>query len=393
MKVRNIMMAVAALAAGSLSAATGFSYQGRIVDADGAPLLGSNGIYKATLSIWDERSGGKELFSQEISVSPSSNGTFNAEIADNGRGELSKALSVSADRYVELRLGDGQKQEAVSPRQKILAAPSAIYAQNVSEAKGDFEVKGNTVIHGNLTVCKNDGGSSGGNSSNDAVMKLTDGNLHTGPITVNETLDVAGNGTFQKDLTVQGKLTVNGNVEISSTKGDLTVSAPNTAFTVKSLDVASGAITVNGINLGVPYGVIAIWSGSSTDIPDGWALCNGSNGTPDLTGRFVVGAGNSYGQSNRANDGGQPYSAGATGGSRTVTLTTEQLPSHHHEYYGDDQLDVAATKIRTVNGYDASSKKSSEWPSGWFKTSEVGGNQAHDNLPPYYALCYIMKVK
>lgn len=391
MKIRNIMMAVAAMAAGSLSAATGFSYQGRIVDADGTPLLGSNGMYTATFSVWDERSGGKKLFSQEISVNPSSNGTFNAEIADNGLGELSKALSVPADRYVELSLGDGQKQEAVSPRQKILAAPSAIYAQNVSEAKGDFEVMGNTVIHGNLTIYK--GGESSDGSPNDAVMKLAEGNLHTGPITVNETIDVAGNGTFQKDLTVQGKLTVNGNVEISSTKGDLTVSAPNTAFSVKSLDVASGEITVNGINLGVPGGVIAIWSGSTKDIPAGWVLCDGSNGTPDLTGRFVVGAGNSYGQSNRAGDGGQPYSTGSVGGSRTVTLTTEQLPSHYHEYFGDDQLDVAATKVRTVKGYDASSKKNSSEASGWFKTSEVGGNQAHDNMPPYYALCYIMKVK
>lgn len=43
-----------------------------------------------------------------------------------------------------------------------------------------------------------------------------------------------------------------------------------------------------------PSGVICMWSGATTAIPTGWALCNGSNGTPDLRDKFVVGAGSTY---------------------------------------------------------------------------------------------------
>ena len=44
----------------------------------------------------------------------------------------------------------------------------------------------------------------------------------------------------------------------------------------------------------IPAGLICLWSGAADALPAGWALCNGSNGTPDLRGRFLVGAGGSY---------------------------------------------------------------------------------------------------
>lgn len=67
-------------------------------------------------------------------------------------------------------------------------------------------------------------------------------------------------------------------------EGDVVVNGTITATTY-------GNLVVDG---GVPTGGIIMWSGSSSDIPTGWALCNGSNGTPNLTNRFIVGAGNSY---------------------------------------------------------------------------------------------------
>lgn len=62
---------------------------------------------------------------------------------------------------------------------------------------------------------------------------------------------------------------------------------------------------------------IILFSGSIANIPSGWYLCNGSNGTPDLRDRFVVGAGNSY-------------AVGATGGEATHTLSNAELPAHTH---------------------------------------------------------------
>jgi hypothetical protein len=55
--------------------------------------------------------------------------------------------------------------------------------------------------------------------------------------------------------------------------------------------------TTNGI---IPVGGIILWSGSIASIPTGWALCNGSNGTPNLMDKFIIGAGNSYNVGNTA---------------------------------------------------------------------------------------------
>lgn len=121
----------------------------------------------------------------------------------------------------------------------------------------------------------------------------------------------------------------------------------------------------------LPVGAIVMWSGTETNIPEKWALCNGKNGTPDLRDRFVVGAGNSY-------------AAGATGGSNTVTLTTNQIPSHRHEVHmsissgsSDKETDLFAVGSSSVRDHAGYSRY-------------TGGGQAHENRPPYYALCFIM---
>ena len=67
----------------------------------------------------------------------------------------------------------------------------------------------------------------------------------------------------------------------------------------------------------VPSGLISMWSGLLTAVPEGWALCDGDNGTPDLQDRFIVGAGGSY-------------QTGDVGGENEVELTTRNLPVHTH---------------------------------------------------------------
>ena len=94
----------------------------------------------------------------------------------------------------------------------------------------------------------------------------------------------------------------------------------------------------------VPAGLIAAWSGAASAVPAGWALCDGSNGTPDLRGRFLVGAGGDY-------------AVGDTGGA-----ATEELNAYSH---------TGGSVFGTFYAYDAVS---------------------HDNRPPYYALCFIMKL-
>lgn len=67
----------------------------------------------------------------------------------------------------------------------------------------------------------------------------------------------------------------------------------------------------------IPAGIIAAWSGTIATIPTGWVLCDGTNGTPDLRGRFIVGAGGGY-------------TVGDTGGANSVTLSVAQVPPHSH---------------------------------------------------------------
>lgn len=121
---------------------------------------------------------------------------------------------------------------------------------------------------------------------------------------------------------------------------------------------------------GIPSGVIVMWSGAANAIPTGWALCNGSNGTPDLRNRFIVGAGSSY-------------SVGAMGGADTVTLTVEQMPSHSHQN--------SAGTVQNTAHYTPITSGSGEVLVDISFSSYVGGNSGHENRPPYYALCFIMK--
>ena len=134
-------------------------------------------------------------------------------------------------------------------------------------------------------------------------------------------------------------------------------------------------------------GMIILWSGAIGSVPSGWALCNGSNGTPDLRDRFVVAAGSTY-------------SVGATGGSadaivvshtHTATSTVTD-PGHTHTAPGIDNL--AGTNTGFNWGGGGSTRTTNSATTGITvatsnATAGVSGTNA--NLPPYYALAYIMK--
>ena len=202
-----------------------------------------------------------------------------------------------------------------------------------------------------------------------------------------------------------------------------------------------------------------MWNGTAASVPSGWALCDGSNGTPDLRDRFIVGAGRNY-------------SPNAIGGSDTVTLNSSQMPSHSHSITGggshghsgstsgdgshthtgstgnenSNHFHVGSTDNQGLHtheyqvGNQVAQGSGSQWPSGHFSgrqtgaagahahnvttqgasgphnhnisisggghshsisinavgdhshgMSTAGSDAAHENRPPYYALCFIMK--
>jgi hypothetical protein len=159
----------------------------------------------------------------------------------------------------------------------------------------------------------------------------------------------------------------------------------------------------------VPAGCILLWSGSIGSIPAGWQLCNGTNGTPDLRDKFIVGAGSTY-------------AVDATGGSanaivvshtHTATSTTSITdPGHAHRVLADGSRagspggfvtmfdtfqNTAALVVGGATTGSATSSAGSEanttgiTASTSTTNSSTGSSGTNANLPPYYALCYIQK--
>ena len=123
-------------------------------------------------------------------------------------------------------------------------------------------------------------------------------------------------------------------------------------------------------------GMIILWSGAADAIPTGFTLCDGNNNTPDLRGRFVVGHHPSNGD----------YDVNDTGGAENVTLSIAQMPNHKHDTTVDNSDLFPATGQKTISFGGAGG-----YPATTFTMSTTGGGQSHENRPPYYALCYIMK--
>lgn len=140
----------------------------------------------------------------------------------------------------------------------------------------------------------------------------------------------------------------------------------------------------------VPAGGIIMWSGSQESIPTGWVLCDGNNSTPDLRNRFVLGAGNSY-------------SVGATGGSKdaivvshthTATSTVTD-PGHVHAEQAGEGYKAGVNNYAGNANYNTSSRYNTASATTGITVAtaiaSTGSSGTDANLPPYYALCFIMK--
>jgi microcystin-dependent protein len=180
------------------------------------------------------------------------------------------------------------------------------------------------------------------------------------------------------------------------------------------LEVTS--LNVNGSdNVGIVPGFIALWYGTVETIPTGWSLCDGNSGRPDIRNRFSIGAG-----------GTTSANATVTGGATTSSIPSSSMPSHvhygttysqnqnhghdilgshvHREHAGDDggradfttcqaQVYYQQEGMGTLSshcGISVSTQSAVHWHSGG-ATDYTGGGNPYSILPPYRALCYIIK--
>jgi hypothetical protein len=179
--------------------------------------------------------------------------------------------------------------------------------------------------------------------------------------------------------------------------------APTAAAGTNNTQIATTAFVNTAVAASFPTGGIILWSGSVASIPSGWALCNGSNGTPDLRNRFVVGAGSTY-------------AVDATGGSadsivvshtHTFSATTSTAGDHTHVVTvssngSDDPAGSLVSPTYHPSPGSGGALGTPTWPtlanagshthtiSG--TTASTGSSGTNANLPPYYALAYIMKL-
>lgn len=192
-------------------------------------------------------------------------------------------------------------------------------------------------------------------------------------------------GSSGDPFTVAGTLVSSGTVDITGA-----FRLDGTAGASGQVLLSAGGSTTPTWGSAIPSGGIIIWSGSSATIPTGWVLCDGSNSTPDLRNRFVVGATSTY-------------AVGATGGSanaivvsHTHTATSTVTDPGHLHSYGIGNASGSANQTdsdpaATLNAYTYNTNTASTGITVATSISTEGSSGTNANLPPYYALCYIMK--
>lgn len=224
-----------------------------------------------------------------------------------------------------------------------------------------------------------------------------------GNVTGNLTGDAAGNhtGTFTGDVDISGHTLVTDPGQI----------------TEEQIDPEAW------IRRGLPLGAIVMWSGIVADIPESFALCDGTDGTPDLRNRFILGAGNApapgtTGGSSTAGGGGTIALGGAHTHPLSIdghTLTIAEMPSHAHWNgmtddgpgmfnHGNRPASPVADREPSAGNDSGTVEGLTEEEGGGDPHSHTGsttesGEHTHDLtlddvsiMPPYFALCFIMKI-
>jgi len=159
-----------------------------------------------------------------------------------------------------------------------------------------------------------------------------------------------------------------------------TPTAPTAAAGTNTTQIATTAFVLAN---GIPSGAITLWSGSVASIPSGWYLCDGTNGTPNLQNRFVVGAGDTYAVDDTGG------SADAIVVAHTHSVTD---PGHTHTYkYNNNVTQGGAESIEDGPVTNTTSSGAINSATTGISIASTGSSGTDANLPPYYALAYIMK--
>ena len=286
--------------------------------------------------------------------------------------------------YIFGKLKYSYDGDDITVRSINVREPSA-FSKDVTFS-GDIDVSGSANITGDFAVdeltARNANITGIVTTSGDfyALGRFRDENSNPG--TSGQILSSTGNGVDWIDAnTTSVANSVNVGVNLDGTNADQFVSffgansgnQPNRVDNDFTYNPSTNTLTVGTIsatNIGgtgaFVSGMIIAWSGSVANIPTGFVLCNGSNNTPDLRDRFIIGAGNNY-------------AVDATGGSKDAVLV-----EHFHTTLNFVARSNYAEPRNFGVGTDGNCNSTGN-------TDTKGVSGTDKNLPPYHALCFIMK--
>jgi microcystin-dependent protein len=347
--------------------------------------------------------------------------TFDKEVKINNQLTLTKPTNSNA--AFTLKINNTQESTSTTTGALIITGGAGI-AKNLNVG-GTLNITGTSTFNGEVTV-------------NAGIVPDIDAGAYIG-----------ATGKAFSEAHIDGiRIGVAGTTTIDTRGGNLVLTAPtgsnvaiSTSATINgNLDMTAGSGRISANYLDVPnvtpIGSVVMWCGTITNYPTGWAVCNGAglsttaysalfsiigytfggSGTssfnlPDMTNRFVAGAGSAY-------------SVGATGGLDSVVLNKDQIPSHDHPITDNGHTHgisdtghthLTANDTIAINGgggsYGSGSGSGlgpignntitaraitgigvSVSTTGITKTDLSEGGLAHENRPPYFALIYLMRI-
>jgi len=219
--------------------------------------------------------------------------------------------------------------------------------------------------------------------------------------TAKDTLPTGNSGKIVKGTEIDTELTavasaISSKADLNSPALTGTPTAPTASAATNTTQLATTAFVQTALASAFSSGMIMMWSGTIATIPTGWVLCNGSNSTPDLRNRFVIGA--------HSDTSGVAYttvtgSNTTTGGtkdainvSHTHTLTVTD-PGHSHTMSPAYQSGTNSGQTGRNDGSQSTWNSSTQSATTGITVgiSTEGSSGTNQNLPPYYALAFIMK--
>ena len=355
----NLMLCGSTLAANSAPPSL-MSYQGFLVDANGAALGNTNTgpkNYDVVFRIYNDQSGGAVQWAEQQTITVDKGyysillgeGSVVGSSPHPALSSLFTGPADASDRFVEMTvkgIGAGGADATLLPRVRLLTSPYSFLS--------DYALTAGSLI----------------NSGNASVISTTTTNVTiSSPLSVTSPLSAS-------TLSVVGQSTLNA-VTANSV----------TATSAKVSNLTGGSITATNGFSGpgtIPIGGIIMWYGSVASIPTGWALCDGrtvgASTTPNLVDRFVMAAGGKYNPT-------------AVGGNASIALTVPELPSHLHSVEDAYYAEVQNGGPNNLIGNKGATDNDNTVYTRSILSGNTGTGQAFSILPPFYALAYIMRVQ